>query len=130
MGNSSWLAFPQVRFQLEQTREGLQRQLAATDGQMHVLRARLDDSQAEQQVWTPPFFHFSNKHQKHDLYVRHTSLAMSDANFAAPEGAACRYMRHNKVQEIAMEVFKRDLRLSPAVTSSTLNLHLVCLKGH
>lgn len=39
-----------VRFQLEQTREGLQRQLAATDGQMHVLQARLDDSQAEQQV--------------------------------------------------------------------------------
>ena len=40
----------QVRFQLEQTREGLQRQLAATDGQMHVLQARLGDSQAEQQV--------------------------------------------------------------------------------
>lgn len=39
-----------VRFQLEQTREGLQRQLAATDGQMHVLQARLEDSQAEQQV--------------------------------------------------------------------------------
>ena len=40
----------QVRFQLEQTREGLQRQLAATDGQMHVLQARLEDSKAEQQV--------------------------------------------------------------------------------
>jgi len=40
----------QVRFQLEQTREGLQRQLAATDGQMHILQARLEDSQAEQQV--------------------------------------------------------------------------------
>ena len=39
-----------VRFQLEQSREGLQRQLAATDGQMHVLQARLEDSQAEQQV--------------------------------------------------------------------------------
>lgn len=39
-----------VRFQLEQTREALQRQLAATDGQMHVLQARLEDSQAEQQV--------------------------------------------------------------------------------
>jgi len=39
-----------VRFQLEQTREGLQRQLAATDGQMHILQARLEDSQAEQQV--------------------------------------------------------------------------------
>ncbi len=44
----------QVRFQLEQTREGLQRQLAATDGQMHVLQARLEDSQAEQQVCTSP----------------------------------------------------------------------------
>ncbi|KAL3159299.1 Centrosomal protein 135kDa, isoform B [Trebouxia sp. C0010 RCD-2024] len=43
-------AAEQVRFQLEQTREGLQRQLAATDGQMHVLQARLDDSQAEQQA--------------------------------------------------------------------------------
>ena len=40
----------QVRFQLEQTREGLQRQLAAADGQMHILQARLEDSQAEQQV--------------------------------------------------------------------------------
>lgn len=40
----------QVRFQLEQTREGLQRQLAATDGQLHVLQARLEDSSAEQQV--------------------------------------------------------------------------------
>ena len=40
----------QVRFQLEQTREGLQRQLAGTDGQMHVLQARLEDSNAEQQV--------------------------------------------------------------------------------
>ena len=39
-----------VRFQLEQSREGLQRQLAATDGQMHVLQARLEDSQAEEQV--------------------------------------------------------------------------------
>ncbi|KAL3151587.1 Centrosomal protein 135kDa, isoform B [Trebouxia sp. C0009 RCD-2024] len=43
-------AAEQVRFQLEQTREGLQRQLAATDGQMHVLQARLEDSQAEQQA--------------------------------------------------------------------------------
>ena len=40
----------QVRFQLEQTREGLQRQLASADGQMHILQARLEDSQAEQQV--------------------------------------------------------------------------------
>ena len=46
----------QVRFQLEQTREGLQRQLAGTDGQMHVLQARLEDSNAEQQVgiWQIP----------------------------------------------------------------------------
>ncbi|DBA89546.1 hypothetical protein WJX79_004564 [Trebouxia sp. C0005] len=43
-------AAEQVRFQLEQTREGLQRQLAAADGQMHILQARLEDSQAEQQA--------------------------------------------------------------------------------
>ena len=40
----------QVRFQLEQGREGLQRQLAATDGHMHILQANLEDSQAEQKV--------------------------------------------------------------------------------
>lgn len=53
-----------VRFQLEQTREGLQRQLAATDGQMHVLQARLEDSQAEQQVHRcshPCVLHHSTK---------------------------------------------------------------------
>ena len=40
----------QVRFQQEQSREGLQRQLAAMDGQLHILQARLEDSQAENQV--------------------------------------------------------------------------------
>lgn len=43
----------QVRFQLEQGREGLQRQLAASDGHMHILQAKLEDSQAEQTVGIP-----------------------------------------------------------------------------
>lgn len=47
---SFFVPLVQVRFQLEQGREGLQRQLAATDGHMHILQANMQDAEAEQKV--------------------------------------------------------------------------------
>ena len=40
----------QVRFQVEQSRDALQRQLAALDGQLHVAQARQEEAQADNQV--------------------------------------------------------------------------------
>ena len=40
----------QVRFQVEQSRDALQRQLAALDGQLHVSQARQEEAQADNQV--------------------------------------------------------------------------------
>ena len=38
--------------QLENGRELQQRQMAGSDGQLHVMRARLQDAAAENQVWS------------------------------------------------------------------------------
>ena len=40
----------QVRFQVEQSRDALQRQLAALDGQLHVAQARQEEAQEDNQV--------------------------------------------------------------------------------